>query len=207
MLIFSMASRDSVSQSSPQRVTQLLAQWSNGDQQALETLTPLVYEELRSLARHYLRGEHAEYTLQSTALVHEAYLRLVEWRNVEWKNRAHFIGVAAQMMRRILVDRARERGAHKRGAGAVKVTLTQVGDAAADQRPLDPVDLLALDNALQALEILDPQQSSIVDLRYFGGLSIEETAEALGISTASVKRSWTAARAWLYRELQPRSPA
>jgi RNA polymerase sigma factor (TIGR02999 family) len=191
-----------VSNSSSERVTELLSQWSNGDQRAFDALAPVVYDELRGLARHYLRGEHAEYTLQSTALVHEAYLRLVDWRNVEWKNRAHFFGMAAQIMRKILVDRARERGALKRGFGAVKVNLTQASDAASNEPGLEPVDLLALDDALQALEKLDPQQARVVDLRFFGGLSIEETAEALGISTATVKRSWTTARAWLYRELQ-----
>ena len=184
-------------------LTQLLVRWSGGDREALEALAPLIYQELRGLARHYLRGEHAEYTLQSTALVHEAYLRLVDWRNVDWKNRAHFFGVAAQMMRRVLVDRARERNANKRGAGAARINLTQVREAAIEGPSLEPVDLIALDNALQALERLDPQQAKVVDLRFFGGLSVEETAEALSISTATVKRSWAAARAFLFRELQP----
>ena len=187
---------------SSEPVTHLLVRWSAGDKEALEALAPLVYEELRGLARHYIRGEHAEFTLQSTALVHEAYLRLVDWRNVDWKNRAHFFGVAAQMMRRILVDRARERRAHKRGAGAIRVTLTQARDAAAGESNLDLVDLLALNTALKGLEKLDSHQVRVVELRFFGGLSVEETAEALSVSTATVKREWRAARAWLFRELR-----
>ena len=183
-------------------VTDLLARWSGGDQQALEALTPLVYDELRALARHYIKGEHAEFTLQGTALAHEAFLRLVDWRNVDWKNRAHFFGVAAQMMRRILVDRARERRAGKRGAGAARVTLTQARGLAAGESELDRVDLLALDAALKGLEKLDPQQVRVVESRFFGGLSVEETAEALSISTATVKREWRAAKAWLFRELR-----
>ena len=192
-----------MAESSDQPVTQLLARWSGGDRDALEALAPLIYQKLRGLARHYLRGEQAEYTLQSTALVHEAYLRLVDWHNVDWKNRAHFFGVAAQMMRRVLVDRARERNANKRGGGAAKVHLTQAREAAIEEASLEPVDLIALDAALQALEALDPQQAKVVDLRFFGGLSLEETAEALSISTATVRRCWTAARAFLYRELRP----
>ena len=180
-----------------QDVTELLKSWGSGDQQALEALMPLVYSELRRLARHYLRGESAEQTLQSTALVHEAYVRLVDWRNVEWQNRAHFFGVAAQMMRRVLVDRARERQAAKRGSGAVKLTI----DHAFAMPVENGVDFQALDHALTQLEKLDPQQGRVVELRFFGGLSIEETAAALGISTATVKRSWSAARAWLRRAL------
>jgi RNA polymerase sigma factor (TIGR02999 family) len=187
---------------SQQPVTSLLARWSAGDKEALEALAPLVFEDLRRLAHHYIRGERAEFTLQATALVHEAYLRLVDWQNADWKNRAHFFGVAAQMMRRILVDRARERRANKRGAGAVKVTLTQARDLSSGQSELDCVDLLALDAALKSLEKLDPQQVRVVETRFFGGLSVEETAEALSISTATVKREWRAARAWLFRELR-----
>jgi RNA polymerase sigma factor (TIGR02999 family) len=182
---------------SPQNVTELLRSWGTGDQQALEALMPLVYNELRRLARRYLVGESAGHTLQSTALVHEAYMRLVDWRNVEWQNRAHFFGLAAQMMRRVLVDRARERQAAKRGSGCVKLSLDHALEMPAD----DKVDLGALDQALTRLERLDPQQSRIVELRFFGGLSIEETATALGISTATVKRSWSTARTWLRREL------
>jgi len=182
---------------SPHAVTDLLRRWGTGDQQALDALMPLVYKELRRLARHYLSGESSEQTLQSTALVHEAYLRLVDWHNVEWQNRAQFFGVAAQMMRRVLVDRARERQAAKRGSGAIKLTVDQAVEVSAD----DGIDLQALDQALRRLENLDAQQCRIVELRFFGGLSIEETATALGVSTPTVKRSWSAARAWLRREL------
>jgi RNA polymerase sigma factor (TIGR02999 family) len=191
--------------SSREDVTQLLARWSKGDSRALDLLTPLVYGELRKLARHYLRGEHAELTLQSTALVHEAYLRLVDWKNVEWKNRAHFFGVAAQMMRRILVDHARERNSYKRGSGLMNVNLTEVRDIALEEPYLQQVDLLDLDTALKALEKLDPQQVKVVELRFFGGLSVDETAEALAVSTATVKRDWRSARAWLFRELQSKT--
>jgi RNA polymerase sigma factor (TIGR02999 family) len=188
--------------SSKENVTQLLARWSNGEPEALELLTPLVYAEMRQLAQRHLRGEHAEFTLQSTGLAHEAYIRMVDWHNVEWKNRAHFFAVAGQMMRRILVDRARERNAHKRGPGPIKINLTQSREIAAEEPGLERMELLALDSALEALGKLDPQQVKIVDLRFFGGLSVEETAEALSISTATVKRDWRAARAWLFRELQ-----
>ncbi len=191
--------------SSREDVTQLLARWSKGDSRALDLLTPLVYGELRKLARHYLRGEHAELTLQSTALVHEAYLRLVDWKNVEWKNRAHFFGVAAQMMRRILVDHARERNSYKRGSGLMNVNLTEVRDIALEEPYLQQVDLLDLDTALKALEKLDPQQVKVVELRFFGGLSVDETAEALAVSTATVKRDWRSARGWLFRELQSKT--
>jgi RNA polymerase sigma factor (TIGR02999 family) len=182
---------------SPHNVTDLLKSWGAGDQQALNALMPLVYKELRRLARHYLRGESAEQTLQSTALVHEAYLRLVGWNDVEWQNRAHFFGVAAQMMRRVLVDRARERQAAKRGSGGIKLTIDRAVEVSADEG----IDLHALDQALTRLEQLDAQQCRIVELRFFGGLSIEEAATALGVSTPTVKRSWRAARAWLRREL------
>lgn len=188
---------ETLSTDSSHNVTELLRSWSTGDDRALEALIPLVYKELRRLARHYLSGESAEHTLQSTALVHEAYLRLVDWHNVEWRNRAHFFGVAAQMMRRVLVDRARERQATKRGSGAIKLTLDIAVEVSAD----DLIDLHALDQALTRLEQLDAQQCRIVELRFFGGLSVEETAAALGVSTPTVKRSWSAARAWLRREL------
>jgi RNA polymerase sigma factor (TIGR02999 family) len=157
---------------------------------------PLVYDELRRLARGYLRRERVEHTLQSTALVHEAYLRLVD-QNVAWENRAHFFGIAAQMMRRILVDQARARQAAKRG-DALKVTLDE-GMAVAEARNLD---VLALDRALHRLSQLDEQQGKVVELRFFAGLSIEETAEALSISSATVKREWAMAKAWLSREMQ-----
>lgn len=187
--------------SAQEGVTQLLVNWSKGDHGALERLTPLVYGELKRLAARYLRRERPDHTLQSTALVHEAFLRLVDQRSVEWQNRAHFFGVAAQLIRRILVDHARGRMAAKRGSNAVKLSLEDVVETPR-QRPLD---LVALDDALEALAKLDPQQSRIVELRFFAGLSIEETAEVLHISPATVKRDWTAAKAWLYRDLSGRA--
>jgi RNA polymerase sigma factor (TIGR02999 family) len=177
-------------------VTRLLVRWTEGDKQALEDLLPLVYDELRRLARRYLHQERPGHTLQSTALVHEAYLRLVD-QNVSWQNRAHFFGIAAQMMRRILVDHARSRSAAKREDGACRVTLDE-GLVALKQRDLDVV---ALDDALTNLGKIDPQQSKIVELRFFAGLSIEETSEVLHISPATVKRDWAMAKAWLHREM------
>lgn len=192
-----------MSQQSPKDITQLLVSWNSGNRQALEDLTPLVYDELRRLAARYLRHERPDHTLQSTALVHEAYLRLVDQKQVQWQNRAHFFGVAAQMIRRILVDHARGRQAEKRGAGAVKLSLDEA-IAIPERRDLD---LIALDDSLNALSRLDPQQGRIVELRFFGGLSIEETAEVLKISPATVKREWTLAKAWLYRDMTRRAPA
>jgi RNA polymerase sigma factor (TIGR02999 family) len=178
----------------------LLVEWGNGDRQALEKLTPLVYQELKRLAARYLRRERQEHTLQSTALVHEAWLRLIDQNHVHWQNRAQFFGIAAEMIRRILIDHARNRQAAKRGDGALKLTLDDAL-AAPDIRDLD---LVALDDALQDLAKFDPQQSRMVELRFFAGLSIEESAEVLGVSPATVKREWAAARAWLYRELRDR---
>jgi RNA polymerase sigma factor (TIGR02999 family) len=177
-------------------VTQLLLEWRN-DKAAAEQLLPIIYEELRRQAGRAMRHEPGDHTLQPTALVHEAYLRLVDQSRVEWRNRAHFFGVAAQMMRRVLVDHARGRLAEKRGGGLQKITLGEehVGHDNAE------VDLLALHDALEALAALDAQQARIVEARYFSGLTIEETAEALGISPATVKRDWAVARAWLRREL------
>ncbi|HWP54672.1 MAG TPA: sigma-70 family RNA polymerase sigma factor [Pyrinomonadaceae bacterium] len=177
-------------------ITQLLVEWSHGNQQALDRLTPLVYDELRQMARTYLRRERPDHTLQPTALVHEAYLRLIDQHSVSWQNRAHFFGIASQMMRRILVNHALARAAEKRGSGE-RITL----DEAIDLSKKGEVDLIALDEALQELERLDSQQTRIVELRFFGGLSIEETAEALGISPATVKRDWSTARLWLRRQL------
>ena len=179
-------------------VTQLLVRWTEGDKRALEDLLPLVYDELRRLARRYLQQERRGHTLQSTALVHEAYLRLVD-QNVSWQNRAHFFGIAAQMMRRILVDHARSRSAAKRGDGACRVTLDE-GLVALAERDLD---VMALDDALSNLAKIDPQQSKIVELRFFAGLSIEDTSEVLHISPATVKRDWAMAKAWLHREMRP----
>jgi RNA polymerase sigma factor (TIGR02999 family) len=184
--------------STPQQdVTRLLVDWSNGDQAALEELTPLVYGELRRLAGRYLRRERPDHTLQSTALVHEAYMRLIDQRSVRWQNRAHFFGVAAQLIRRILVDHARGRMAAKRGAAVCKLSL----DEAIETPGARDLDLAALDDALNALARIDLQQSRIVELRFFTGLSIEETAEVLHISPATVKRDWTTAKAWLFREI------
>jgi RNA polymerase sigma factor (TIGR02999 family) len=184
--------------SAPQQdVTQLLVNWSNGDQAALEELTPLVYGELRRLASRYLRRERPDHTLQSTALVHEAYMRLIDQRSVRWQNRAHFFGVAAQLIRRILVDHARSRMAAKRGSAVCKLSL----DEAIETPGARDLDLAALDDALTALATIDPQQSRIVELRFFTGLSIDETAEVLHISPATVKRDWTTAKAWLFREI------
>jgi RNA polymerase sigma factor (TIGR02999 family) len=178
-------------------VTRLLAQWADGDRKAMEDLLPLVYDELRRLASSYLRRENPGHTLQSTALVHEAYLRLVD-QDVNWQSRAHFFGIAAQMMRRILVDYARAKNAEKRGDGACKVTLEE-GLLSTESRD---VDILALDQALTRLAEFDKQQSQIVELRFFGGLSIEDTAEILKVSPATVKRDWAMAKAWLFREMQ-----
>lgn len=178
-------------------VTQLLVSWGNGDQQALEQLIPLVYSELRRLADRYVRRERQGHTLQSTALVHEAWMKLIDQRNVRWQNRAHFFGVAAQMIRRILVDYARNRHAEKRGGHAFKLSL----DDAIEVPKQRDLDLVALDDALDSLSQVDPQQGRIVELRFFAGLSIEETAEALRISPATVKRDWVVAKAWLYREM------
>jgi RNA polymerase sigma factor (TIGR02999 family) len=179
-----------------QNVTQLLFRWKKGDSSALEALLPLVYDELRKLARHYFAAERSGHTLQTTALVHEAYIRLVGRSPSAIENRAHFFGIAARLMRQILVDHARGRLASKRGAGCM-VTL----DESADILKNRPLDLVALDDALTELARLDERQAGIVELRFFTGLSVEDTARALDISPATVKRSWTAARLWLYREL------
>jgi RNA polymerase sigma factor (TIGR02999 family) len=178
-------------------VTELLLAWNTGDQTALERLMPVVYQELRQLARQYMRSENPGHSLQATALVNEAYIRLVDQQRVDWKNRAHFFGAAAQIIRRVLVDHARARGRAKRGGDEVRVTF----DEESGPRSEVQWDLVALNDALDQLVKLDPQQARIVELRYFTGLSIEETAEALGISPATVKRDWATARAWLFREM------
>jgi RNA polymerase sigma factor (TIGR02999 family) len=185
-----------VPESPPQPVSVLVARWRAGDQEALQALIPLVYEELRRIARYHLRQERPDHTLQSTALVHEAYLRLMKQRPAEVENRAHFLAVASQLMRQILVDHARKHRAVKRGAG-LKLELTQ----AMNLQKAPNVDLIALDNALNELARLDPQQSRIVEMRFFGGLSIEDTAEVIGVSRTTVKREWATARAWLRREV------
>ncbi|HEU0254162.1 MAG TPA: sigma-70 family RNA polymerase sigma factor [Pyrinomonadaceae bacterium] len=183
----------------PEGITQLLIDWGKGDQAALERLMPLVYSELRRLASNYLRRERAEHTLQPTALVNEAYLKLVDQRNAKWQNRAHFFGISAQLMRRILVDHARQRQAAKRG-GSEQQRLSITSIEALAKQPT--VDLLALNEALDELAKMDPQQSKIVELKFFGGLSIEETAEVIGVSHATVERDWKMARAWLRRQLE-----
>ena len=180
-------------------ITQLLLAWSSGDRAALEELIPVVYPELRRIAARYLRRERVEHTLQPTALVHEAYVKLVDQERARWQNRAQFFGVAAQLMRRILVDHARERAADKRGGGVRPVTLVDAMAASPDRG----IDVLALDEALARLTALYPEQGRLVELRYFGGLTIEETGEVLGLSPATVKRQWAVARAWLLANLDP----
>jgi RNA polymerase sigma factor (TIGR02999 family) len=184
--------------STPPDVTGLLVAWGAGDAAAGERLLSAIYDELHRQAARAMRREGDAHTLQATAVVHEAYLRLVDQRRVEWRNRAHFFGVAAQMMRRVLVDHARARLAGKRGGELQRVTLGDVGAGATDDAN---VDVLALHEALERLAALDPDQARLVELRYFGGLGIEDTATALGVSPATVKREWAVARAWLRREL------
>jgi RNA polymerase sigma-70 factor, ECF subfamily len=179
-------------------VTRLLLAWSDGDREALEELTPLVYRELKRLAESYLRRERPGHTLQPTALAHEAYIKLIDQQSVRWRNRSHFFGIAAQAMRRILVDHARARLAGKRGAGGAVVPLDE-GIDVSDQRA---ERLLALDDALDRLAQLDPAKGRVVELKYFGGMTLEETAEVLGVSRATVIREWRMAKAWLYGELK-----
>ena len=181
-------------------ITQLLEAWSQGRRDALDRLVPLLYEDLRRLAAGYMRHESPGHSLQPTALVHEAYVRLIDQRQVHWRNRAHFFGVAAGLMRRILVDHARSRRADKRGGGWDRVTLVEDQVAGGAQE----IDLLALHEALERLAALDPRQERIVELRYFGGLTIEEAAEVVGISEATVVRDWTIAKAWLRADLSAR---
>ena len=182
----------------PPTITQLLVAWNQGDQSALEQLTPLVYRELHRLAHGYLAGERQGHLLQTTALVNEAFVRLIEWQKVEWQDRAHFFGVSATLMRHILVQFARERQANKRGGGqAIQVSLSEAANVSGLQNP----DLLALDDALTALENLDARQSRIVELRFFGGLSLEEVAEVIQVSLSTVRRDWRIAQAWLQLQL------
>jgi RNA polymerase sigma-70 factor, ECF subfamily len=182
---------------SPQEVTQLLVAWRNGDEGARDELMPLVYHELHRLAHQYMSRERPGHTLQTSALVNEAFVRLADQRDVQWQNRAHFVGLAGQMMRRILVDYARNRAYAKRGGGAVQVSLDEEL-VVSDERS---AEVVALDDALQSLARLDERKSRLVELRFFGGLSIEETAEVLGISPGTVMRDWTLAKAWLRREM------
>jgi RNA polymerase sigma factor (TIGR02999 family) len=183
---------------SSHEVTQLLVAWSDGDQAALEQLTPLVYRELHRLAKGYLHQERPGHILQTTALVNEAYLRLIDWKDVHWQNRAHFFGVAARLMRRILVDFARARHQDKRGGAACQVSLDEAAAVSVERI----AEFIALDEALEQLAAIDPRRSRMVELRFFGGLSEEETAEALKVSPRTVRREWSLARAWLHRELR-----
>ena len=189
---------------STENVTQLLLKWGNGEPQALDELMPLVYAELRRLARNYLRKERPGHKLQPTALVNEAYLKLVDQRSARWQNRAQFYGVAAQLMRRILVDHARQHRAAKRGgSGQQRLSITSAGQLAGKRLSTEPpIDLLGLHEALEELAEMDPQQARIVELKFFGGLSIDETAEVMGIGHATVERDWKMARAWLRRKLE-----
>ena len=179
-----------------ERIAQLLADWASRDPAARDRLVPIVYGELRRLAHHYMRDERDGHTLQTTALVNEVYLRLVGIDGLQWRDRAHFFAMAATLMRRVLVDHARQRGREKRGAG---ISVTSLDEHAIAPQPA--VDVVALDAALERLSAVDPQQSRIVELRFFAGLSVKETAEALGISPATVKRDWATAKLWLYNEL------
>jgi len=187
-----------MTQASPNEVTQLLIDWSGGDQAALDKLLPLVEAELHRLAHHYMNRERAGHTLQTTGLVNEAYLRLVGQKQVSWENRAHFFGIAARLMRQILVDYARRRNYDKRGGDAVPVPLDEAVVVAQER----PIEIIELDEALNQLAKLSPEQSRIVELKFFGGLTIEETAEVMELSADKVKRDWSMAKTWLYHELK-----
>jgi len=182
---------------SPGEVTQLLVDWSNGNRAALDRLTPLVYEELHRLAHRHMRLERPNHTLQTSALVNEAYVRLVDQRNLHWKNRAHFFSIASKLMRRVLVDLARAHHRTKRGSGALAVSLDEAAIVSRERA----AELVALDDALTSLAEIDPRKSQVVELRFFGGMSVEEAAEALGVSPITVKRDWSTAKAWLYRAI------
>src|SRR5438552_8072818 len=191
-----MQSKEQYGERAGSDISTLLRAWSGGDQSALEKLTPIVYDELHRLARRYMKRERAGHNLQTTALVNEAYMRLVEYKRMQWQNRAHFFAVSAQLMRRILVEHARRHNL-KRGGGVQHVSLEEAAVVGGDE----DVDLLALDDAMNALARIDPRKVQVVEMRFFGGLSVEETAQVLKVSTVTVKRDWRAARAWLYREL------
>jgi RNA polymerase sigma factor (TIGR02999 family) len=187
-----------MSEATSTNVTQLLVAWGKGDQHAFDALMPEVRKELHRLAAHYMAEEPPGHDLQPTALINEAYLRLVDWKNIQWADRAHFFGMAANMMRRVLVDYARSRDRLKRGGEAIQVSFTEAANVPVPQS----TDVLALDKTLRELEKIDPRKSQIVEMRFFGGLSQEETAEALNVSVATVRRDWSLARAWLARELK-----
>ena len=187
-----------MSEATSTNVTQLLVAWGKGDQHAFDALMPEVRKELHRLAAHYMAEEPPGHDLQPTALINEAYLRLVDWKNIQWADRAHFFGMAANMMRRVLVDYARSRDRLKRGGEAIQVSFIEAANLPAPQS----ADVLALDKALQELEAIDPRKSQIVEMRFFAGLSQEEVAEALNVSVPTVRRDWSLARAWLSRELK-----
>ncbi len=195
--------RGPMDSTTPSEITQMLTAWRDGDPQALANLTPLVYGELHGLAQVYLASERPGHILQPSALVNEAFLRLMEWKPQQWQNRAHFFGVCATMMRRILVNCARDNQTLKRGAGALRVSLSEANDLAA--QPVDGTALLALDIALEALEKLSPRQARTIELRFFGGLSLEDTAEVMGNSVSTVRRDFRMAQAWLYQQLRDSS--
>jgi RNA polymerase sigma factor (TIGR02999 family) len=182
----------------PANITQLLAAWSDGDRAALDQLAPVVEQELRQIAARYMAGERSDHLLQPTALVNEAFLRLLNWKNVHWQNRAHFFGIAARLMRHVLVDLARARLRDKRAGRHIHVTLTEAADVPS---PARDADFTAVDEALTRLETLNARQAKVVELRFFGGLTLEETAHVIGVSVGTVRRDWDFARAWLYREL------
>ena len=182
---------------SPKEVTQLLVDWSNGDEAALDKLMPLVYEELHRMAKRHIGRERPGHTLQTTALVNEAYLRLIDQRSVRWQNRAHFFSIAARLMRRILIDHARAHHYAKRGGATIKVSLGKAIDVSKERA----AELVLLDDAMTALAALDPRKSQVVELRFFGGMSVEETAEVLGVSSVTVMRDWSTAKAWLHRAM------
>lgn len=184
--------------STPQTITRMLREWSDGDREALDNLLPFVYDELRRQAAHYMRRERADHTLQTTALIHEAYLKLIDQRETDWASRTHFFAIAAQAMRRILVDYARKKHREKRGGAGRDLPLEEVALVVSEEKS---VDLIALDEALTRLEKKDRQQARVVELRYFSGLTLEETAEALHISRATAAQDWSLAKAWLRREL------
>jgi RNA polymerase sigma factor (TIGR02999 family) len=185
---------------SPEEVTRLLLDWGNGNAAALERLTPLVYEELHRLAHQHMNRERRDHTLQTSALVNEAYLRLIDQRGVHWQNRAHFFSIASRLMRRILVDHARAHRYAKRGGGAIQVSLDEAAVVSQERAE----ELVALDEALTSLATIDQRKSQVVELRFFGGMSVEETAEVLGVSPITVKRDWSTAKAWLYRSIERR---
>jgi RNA polymerase sigma factor (TIGR02999 family) len=185
---------------SPGSITRLLVDWRDGDKGALDRLIPLVYKEMRRLAGYYMRRQRADHTLQTSALINEAYLRLIDHKNMRWENRAHFYAVAAQAMRRILVDHARSRGYQKRGGGALKVSFDEAVIGAQERAG----ELIVLDDALKDLAAIDPRKSQIVELRYFGGLSVDETAEVIGVSPVTVMREWRSAKGWLLKAITKR---